>query len=474
MKGMDMLKILLRQHWMLVCLLSFLAVSATFVYDAHREATSTRYIKRNIPAAELQQLEGADIAPPDSENGFSEITEAAIIIRNIRLQNPIDIHVAFGKPFSPEQKELLQEYINRNSDALSLIYEAIEHPYIYVPHCHTQEQYDQAYYKIWGVTSLLNYRILDAAVRNDVAQLDEAINTSRRFFQKLSHRNCLEDEVTRLSILSWHTSYIKKAFCYAFPSPAAIRKHLTLFPDNEKLLLERARMALMNETINLSTSHEFNTEFSNFLHNQSDVMRLLGMATMEWSQAAFIGAKLFSKRLTHTLAVGRADIYTAATDYKREREKRPQEALHRIFHPYGTVSTHIYVFFARETAHSNTARVALSSLLYYHDHKQMPDTLENLLPDYLDALPRDPFTPDQPIRYRIDGDIARFYSIGENEIDDNGFSRSHNSQTLAMDNPNCDDIVFRLKVPQENIPLVPPSTEELTGSETSITGEQTS
>lgn len=88
------------------------------------------------------------------------------------------------------------------------------------------------------------------------------------------------------------------------------------------------------------------------------------------------------------------------------------------------------------------AATALAIRLYEIDHGQRPDTLEALVPDYLPAVPRDPFTLDQPIGYRPRGAIliearhvdegrvtgqplqepgpAILYSVGSNQTDHGG------------------------------------------------------
>lgn len=457
-----MLKILLRQRWMLVGLLCFLALFSVLVYDANRELTSTHYIKGNLPAAELKQLEAINTTPHDSENGFLLLLEAANKIQYPGVTTYIFIPGRFEEPLPLELQEWLRKYLEMNTESLSLVYQALEYPHIQLPPLRPYDQNDDNVYdKIGEIYRFLSYWMIDAAIRNDRVLLDEAITINRQFLQQLSYRNYLQDEMVRQSLLTGNVYRMEALLSYALPSPATIREHLTLFSVNDKEPLESARIALINETMNLSSSHELTTEFSEFFRDQSDVMRLLGMETMEWSQLPFIAAKLFTKSLTHTLAVGREDIYTAATFYRKEEYKKARYALHGIFYPPEIGSAYIYAFFAKNIAGLNVARCALASLLFYYDHDRMPDTLEELVPDYLDTLPRDPFTPDQPIRFRMDGDIALFYSIGENEINDHGLSRSHNSQTKNMDNPNCDDIVFRLKVPQGGIPLDPSSGGDL-------------
>ena len=53
-----------------------------------------------------------------------------------------------------------------------------------------------------------------------------------------------------------------------------------------------------------------------------------------------------------------------------------------------------------------------------HDH-QMPKAISALVPEYLPAVPIDPYS-GQEIRYRRDGDRVATYSVGRNRKDDGG------------------------------------------------------
>lgn len=69
------------------------------------------------------------------------------------------------------------------------------------------------------------------------------------------------------------------------------------------------------------------------------------------------------------------------------------------------------------TAHAQYLLLALR--LYEHDHGQLPPTLDALVPDYIPAVPEDPYD-GKPLRY----DPARriVYSIGEDGVDSGGSS----------------------------------------------------
>ena len=476
MKGMAMTKILLRQRWMLIGLSCFLALFAVFAYDAHREATTTQYMKRMLSSGDLEQLEATPPVPPDSENGITLLLEAAD-----KIQYPRDDeYIRFNSKdtLDSEEQEVLRKYVDMNAASLSLIHEALKYPHIQLSTHHIYDQYnnDVVYGEISKLVRLLYYWMIDAAIRNDRALLDEVLTTYLQFHEQFFYGNYLQHEMARQSRLYASAYYTEKLLNYAAPSQTVIRELVTLFTIDEQKAIDNARMQIINEVANNSSSYELDTNYRKIFERQSETMRVLGMAVKEWSQVPFIEGMLFTENFSQTLAVGNEDIYSAATFIIREQQEqrgnRPrvskdhrlsksEYALQGLFYPERIDAADIYrspVFFI---ARLNGARCALASLLFYYDHDRMPNTLSELVPDYLDALPRDPFTPDKPIRYCIDGDVARFYSIGENEVDDGGISRVYDPQKRAYDCPNCDDIVFRLKVPQDNIPLDPPSTGEL-------------
>ncbi|WP_309386802.1 hypothetical protein [Cerasicoccus frondis] len=66
---------------------------------------------------------------------------------------------------------------------------------------------------------------------------------------------------------------------------------------------------------------------------------------------------------------------------------------------------------------SDTVYLMLAMRLYQMDHGVLPLTLEALAPEYIDAVPIDPFD-EQPLRY--DAQRAIIYSVGEDTVDSGG------------------------------------------------------
>ncbi len=72
-------------------------------------------------------------------------------------------------------------------------------------------------------------------------------------------------------------------------------------------------------------------------------------------------------------------------------------------------------------AHRRFAATALALRLYEIDHGQRPQSLAELVPDYLPAVPLDPFDADNgELRYLPDAPSPLLYSVSTNGIDEGG------------------------------------------------------
>jgi hypothetical protein len=66
---------------------------------------------------------------------------------------------------------------------------------------------------------------------------------------------------------------------------------------------------------------------------------------------------------------------------------------------------------------------------------RLPETLDSLVPKYMDKMPEDPFD-GTPLRYRILGKGYVVYSVGDNRRDDSGMNCEE------TDSPGTDDVAF--------------------------------
>lgn len=93
----------------------------------------------------------------------------------------------------------------------------------------------------------------------------------------------------------------------------------------------------------------------------------------------------------------------------------------------------------RPEAHRRVVLAALATAAYHDDHQRFPETLDDLVPAYLEAVLIDPFT-EHPLVYHAEAEVALIYSVGPNERDDGGVWKM-----AGRDRP--DDVAARLVRP---------------------------
>ena len=86
-----------------------------------------------------------------------------------------------------------------------------------------------------------------------------------------------------------------------------------------------------------------------------------------------------------------------------------------------TSTSHLYHLVYLHCAMRSGSSTAVALSAFRHDHGTYPAALDELLPDYMDELPRDPFR-DSPLGYirHNGGDDYVLYSAGPNQVDDGG------------------------------------------------------
>jgi len=74
---------------------------------------------------------------------------------------------------------------------------------------------------------------------------------------------------------------------------------------------------------------------------------------------------------------------------------------------------------ARNTAANRAAAAVIAAERFRLEHGRLPKDLEELVPEFLPEVPTDPFT-DEPMKVRIEDEKMTVYSVGENQVDEQG------------------------------------------------------
>jgi hypothetical protein len=109
----------------------------------------------------------------------------------------------------------------------------------------------------------------------------------------------------------------------------------------------------------------------------------------------------------------------------------------------------------RDRAQRRMTAVALALRLYELDHGRRAAALAELVPDYLPAIPRDPFDAgDGPIRYLPGAPSPLLYSVGSNGVDERGLVVSKPERGIDLD--AGDQPLFL----DADRPMLPPERDE--------------
>jgi hypothetical protein len=81
--------------------------------------------------------------------------------------------------------------------------------------------------------------------------------------------------------------------------------------------------------------------------------------------------------------------------------------------------TSAIIAFARSAVKRDSADAALAAEHYRHRHGKWPDTLEQLVPEFLPAVPTDAYT-GEPLKFVIAADELKVYSVGKDREDNQG------------------------------------------------------
>ena len=143
----------------------------------------------------------------------------------------------------------------------------------------------------------------------------------------------------------------------------------------------------------------------------SPAWKLDASRMMEWSTSLMnAGTELNWQTARHRLPPEPSPTGPAARQFAT--------LLSRILYPSLERSLQLHF---RCIAFRRMAATALAMRLYELDHGERPTTLSELVPEYLDAIPLDPFAGDaRPLSYAPDAPSPLLYSVGINGIHEGG------------------------------------------------------
>jgi hypothetical protein len=172
-------------------------------------------------------------------------------------------------------------------------------------------------------------------------------------------------------------------------------------------------------------------------------------------------SRVFADETVMAHAMREPTYSTASAKFPPAPNRNGLSPLRTIAHVYSTMIMpsfgRLVITHFRGLMDRRAAALLLAIRLYEVDHGAPPAKLDLLVPDYLPALPIDPFAPDGHVmRYIATPGAEAVYSVGENGRDDGGSMQPLRSiQGRPPDPWEMLDAVFLLNP----APPLPPATE---------------
>ncbi len=122
-------------------------------------------------------------------------------------------------------------------------------------------------------------------------------------------------------------------------------------------------------------------------------------------------------RLVKAVGLPRPQREQAIAEFEAERKSLAASPNGKLAAQFCVPGAAVFASHDRYVAAVRCARAAVAVEIFRRDHGRWPNTLSELVPTYLPAVPIDPFT-DQPVRMELLNDGLVVYSVGTDGEDD--------------------------------------------------------
>ena len=433
------------QYWLVVAGACFFGIYVCFVYDTQRESTAVRQMRSSDMSASVEELIAKYTPEPTGENGAFLYIQASEVVKDLDPSMQQDLPIAgdceyeYGDTLSEMQRKTLHLYVSLNEDVIALILEAQERPFARLP----EDRYG-VYNNYCSVASrlarLLSCATLDAAFSGDFARLEQMVSAELRISDMLWEGGVLEDALILPALFRTAFESMENALYFAFPPRNTVTYWLEVLGRAPFVNLGVLQSAIENETT--YTFQYFTLEGPVFEWVEGYAWEVMPWKMMnEWIQFDYFAQNSYVATMASIVGNARKDFYESISFSDKDLMDNEWSRRVRNFDTWKIFSNYegVYILFVRTIAQATTARTALASLLYREDYGRMPESLEALVPDYLAVPPRDPFTPDGILGYKVTDTQAIFYSVGPDQDDDGGTAPE---KSILQDG----DIIFRVPV----------------------------
>lgn len=347
--------------------------------------------------AELNAGEAA-VAPGDDAAPF--YAAAAALVRGRWVEDPFRRalgrhragHASFSAP--PEQALRAREVLQRHAIALEMVDRGARLPACQTPLGNQGLEGAPAYAPLARLCAL---RTSERAVRGDADGAAASIAAELAMLRAFEHEPTIWSQAIRSGSL--YTAAGSVEFVLAFHRPSA---------------------ALLSELQGAFAAAHRRDRLSRVLHGERIAVLELAMRKGEPLFSATVGRWLLSPWERRWTVESVRTLETARTAIERHDVAAAVDALRALRDPrdFGRsrLAARLVRSAAQASARASAAIVVLALERYDRTHGRRPETLDALVPEYLDSIPVDPWK--QALRYRPTEDGYEVYSTGANRTDD--------------------------------------------------------
>lgn len=424
-----------RRKIKIIHILILLSLTAVFAFTLFRLSVRIRFQNRikaiqdaGLPVT-LDEMNELYTIPEGAENAAETFIEAFLCYNewdkekreSLPIYGPVELP-ARRKPLDQEIKELLAQYIADNKQTLEFLHKAAP-----IEHCRYPVDFSvELGYPMYHLTDIRNCSIL----LNLEAILHAENNKSRLAFRSVMTNFGLARSLVKEPTSS---SQLIRGVCQRYAASSLERIiNRTELTDEQLLEIDKALMAAEDiSDIPLALVGERCRGIHVFKNPTLLIEGIVGGKTLPAPVFELYSALGLADRdgiayidfINDYIDIASLPLHQRQSASEIVDDKlRKISKTHILFHIYSPRHSWITRFYLRNIAQVRAARAGIAVQRYRLANGNLPNTLEDLVPSYIDAVPEDPYD-GRTIRYDELETGFVVYSIGEDKKDDGGKER---------------------------------------------------
>ncbi|MBL7224426.1 MAG: hypothetical protein ISS72_11280 [Candidatus Brocadiae bacterium] len=420
-------------------LVIYLAMIVTMPFSIFEvwDSVATFQINRRVRAmrqagepTSLAELAAAYPEPPEGQNAAPILQKAFDLMEKIGDDGnhpllPIAGNAklpAIDQPIPPAMRGASQAYLTDHAEVLELLHQAAEKEGCKFPINFEDGIGMQLPHlsKISSATRLLALEAIERTEEGKAAEAADSLVAALRLGHALARESVLISGLVRVACDSIAARQVERWASQSKPSPEALeRVEAALQDEADPTLMHKVIVAERCFGMDMYRTYALDPKKRGELGAlgvpDTLFLRVVPRAYFKSDLVAYIDL-MSGYAATARLPYPQSLIRAGAVGKTIEQRIPRYFIIARMLLP---VLGRVFIEGQRHMARLDSARVGLTVLRYRAQKGKLPDTLDALAPDFVKAVPVDPFN-GKPLLYRTTPQGFTVYSLGENGKDDGG------------------------------------------------------